>query len=104
MIQEEKKDLVDRQEFYQKMAQRMSEKDCNLTLNSSLTLKEILEIFNKLPVQDELDAVWILDGSIWRCSWCKMSALENFGKSFPSKRCPYCGRRMKMEDNIGSKT
>ena len=44
MIQEEKKDLVDRQEFYRKMAQRMSEKDCNLTLNSSLTLREILEI------------------------------------------------------------
>lgn len=104
MIQEEKKDLVDRQEFYRKMAQRMSEKDCNLTLNSSLTLREILEIFNKLPMQDELDAVWILDGSIWRCSWCKMSALESFGKSFPSRYCPYCGRPMKMEDNIGSKT
>ena len=103
MIQEEKKDLVDRQEFYRKMAQRMSEKDCNLTLNSSLTLREILEIFNELPVQDELDAVWILDGSIWHCSWCKMSALESFGKSFPSKRCPYCGHRMKMEDNIRSK-
>ena len=104
MITEEKRDLVDRRELYQLMVNRMNEKNNDVTLNSSLTLGEFMEILFDLPLQNELDAVWILDGSIWRCSWCKMSALENFGKSFPSKRCPYCGRRMKMEGNLGSKT
>lgn len=104
MIKEEKKDLVDRRELYRLMVNRMNEKSKGATLNSSLTLGEFMEILFDLPLQDELDAVWILDGSIWRCSWCKMSALENFGKSFPSKRCPYCGRRMKMEGNLESKT
>lgn len=104
MIKEEKKDLVDRRELYRLMVNRMNEKSNGATLNSSLTLGEFMEILFELPLQDELDAVWILDGSIWRCSWCKMSALENFGKSFLSKRCPYCGRRMKMEGNLESKT
>ena len=103
MIQEEKKDLIDRQEFYQNIAQKMSEKDGKTTLNSTLNLREILEIFAKLSTQDELSAVWILDGSIWRCSWCKTSALESYGNSFPSRHCPYCGRRMKLEGNLGSK-
>lgn len=104
MIKEEKKDLIDRREFYRNMIQRMSEKDDGATLNSSLTLGEFMEILFDLPLQDELEAVWILDGSIWRCSSCKMTALESFGKSFPSRRCPYCGRRMKMEGNLGSRT
>lgn len=103
MIQEEKKDLVDRQEFYRNIVKKMREKNGNATLNSTLTLREILGIFGKLPTQDELSAVWILDGPIWRCSWCKISALENFGNSFPSRHCPYCGRRMKLEDNLESK-
>ena len=103
MIQEEKKDLVDRREFYRNMVRRMNEQSNGATLNSTLTLKQILEIFNELPVQDELSAVWILDDSIWRCSWCKMSALESYGHSFPSKRCPYCGRRMRMEGTNGTK-
>ena len=103
MIQEEKKDLVDRREFYRNIVRRMNEQSNGATLNSTLTLKQILEIFNELPVQDELSAVWILDGSIWRCSWCKMSALESHGHSFPSKRCPYCGRRMRMEGANGIK-
>lgn len=103
MIQEEKKDLVDRHEFYRNIAQKMSEKDGKTTLNSTLNLREILEIFAKLPTQDELSAVWILDDSIWHCSWCKTSALENFGNSFPPRYCPYCGRRMKLEGNLGSK-
>lgn len=104
MIKEEKKDLVDRRELYRFMVNRMNEKSNGATLNSSLTLGEFMEILFDLPLQDELEAVWILDGSIWRCSFCKMTALESFGKSFPSRRCPYCGRRMKMEGNLGSKT
>ena len=56
MIQEEKKDLIDRQEFYQNIAQKMSEKDGKTTLNSTLNLREILEIFAKLSTQDELSA------------------------------------------------
>lgn len=104
MIKEEKKDLVNRRELYRLMVNKVNEKNDSATLNSSLTLGEFMEILFDLPLQDELEAVWILDGSILRCSFCRMTALEYYGKSFPSKRCPYCGRRMKMEDNLGSKT
>ena len=78
----------------------MNTRENNATLNASLNFSEFLEIIGQLPIQEELNAVWVLDGSIWRCSWCKMSALESFGKSFPSRCCPYCGRRMKMEGKL----
>lgn len=100
MIAEKKKDLIDREELCRLVVQRMNTRGNNATLNASLNFSEFLEIIGQLPTQEELNAVWILDGSIWRCSWCKMSALESFGKSFPSRRCPYCGRRMKMEDTL----
>lgn len=100
MIAEKKKDLVDREELCRLVVQRMNARGENATLNASLNFSEFLEIIGQLPIQEELSAVWILDGSIWRCSWCKMSALESFGKSFPSRRCPYCGRRMKMEGKL----
>lgn len=98
MIAEEKKELIDRRELYETMVRKMSEQYEYISFNSALTLKEIVEIFNEIPVQDELEAVWIFDGSLWRCSWCKLTALEAFGKSFPSKHCPYCGRRMRLEN------
>ena len=97
MIAEKKKGLIDREELCRLVVQRMNARGNNATLNASLNFSEFLEIIGQLPIQEELSAVWILDGSIWRCSWCKMSALESFGKSFPSRCCPYCGRRMKME-------
>lgn len=100
MITEKKKDLIDREEFFRLVVQRMNAREKNATLNASLNFSEFLEIIGQLPTQEELSAVWILDGSIWRCSWCKMSALESFGKSFPSRCCPYCGRRMKMEGKL----
>lgn len=104
MIVEKKKDLVDRRELYRLMVNRMNEKNNGATLNSSLTLGEFMEILFDLPLQDELEAVWILDGSIWCCSFCRTTALEYCGNYFLSKHCPYCGRRMKVEDNLGSKT
>ena len=97
---EKKKDVIDREEFCRLVIQRMNVRGKNATLNASLNFSEFLEIIGQLPIQEELSAVWILDGSIWRCSWCKMSALESFGKSFPSRCCPYCGRRMKMEGKL----
>lgn len=100
MIAEKKKGLIDREELCRLVVQRMNARGNNATLNASLNFSEFLEIIGQLPIQEELSAVWILDGSIWRCSWCKMSALESFGKSFPSRCCPYCGRRMKMEGKL----
>lgn len=101
MIQE-KKELIDRVKLHQLIIQKMKELNQTDILSASLSLREFVEILSEIPNQDELGAVWILDGSVWRCSWCKMSALESFGKSFPSKHCPYCGRRMKMEGSNGS--
>ena len=100
MIAEKKKGLIDREELCRLVVQRMNARGNNATLNASLNFSEFLEIIGQLPTQEELSAVWILDGSIWRCSWCKMSALESFGKSFPSRCCSYCGRRMKMEGKL----
>lgn len=96
MITEEKRELIDKSEFYQKMIQKMNEKKGGATLASSLSLKDFLDFFSELTNYEELSAVWILDDYIWRCSNCKMAALESFGKSFPSRCCPYCGRRMKI--------
>ena len=100
MIAEKKKDLIDREELCRLVVQKMNVRGKNATLNASLNFSEFLEIIGQLPTHEELSAVWILDGSIWRCSWCKMSALESFGKSLPSRCCPYCGRRMKMEGKL----
>lgn len=100
MITERKKKMVDKEEFCHLVVQKMNARGEDATLNASLNFLEFLEIIEQLPIQDELGAVWILDGTIWRCSWCKMSALESFGKSFPSRCCPYCGRRMKMEGKL----
>ena len=97
MITEEKTVLIDKYELYQKMAQKLNEKNGGATLTTSLNLKEYIEIFDELTEYEELCAVWILDDYIWRCSNCKMTALESLGKSFPSRCCPYCGRRMKIE-------
>ena len=96
MIAEEKKELVDRRKFYYLITQRMNEKSNGATLNSSMNLGEILEIFWQLPAEDEQSADWISKNGKWECSWCLMSALEKMGESYPSKRCPYCGRRMKV--------
>ena len=89
------RELVSKQDFYSKVTRRLAAE--GRVLSDTLTLREILEIFEQLPVQDELEAEWIRDGIRWQCSYCMMHALESFGDSFPSKRCPYCGRKMKMK-------
>lgn len=98
MIKEEKKELIDRREFYQMMIQRMNQQD-GATLNSTLTLREIVEIFRELPTYDELGAEWVYDNieESHVCSWCRM-----IGNSY-ARYCSYCGRRMRRKDNDGSK-
>lgn len=89
------RELVSRQDYYFEIVKRLGEQGA--ILNAKLNLREILEIFEQLPAQDELEAEWIRDGIRWQCSYCMMHALESLGDSFPSKRCPYCGRRMKVK-------
>ena len=94
MIKEEQKDLVDRRQFYKMIVQRMNQNG-NANLNSSLTLREIVEIFNELPVYDEPRAEWVYDDieETHVCSWCRM-----IGNSY-ARYCSYCGCRMKERDN-----
>lgn len=99
MIKEEQKDLVDRRQFYQMMVQRMNQHG-NANLNSSLTLREIVEIFNELPVYNEPSAEWVYDDfeESHVCSWCRMIG------NYYARYCSYCGRRMRRKDNDGNKT
>ena len=97
MIKEKKRELVDRRKFYYLITQKISENEDSASLNSCLTLREILETFRELPVEEEFHAKWIPIGDKLECSWCTMFALEKNGKPFPSRRCPYCGCRMDLE-------
>lgn len=99
MIAEEKKDLVDRREFYQAVTKRMEQKG-GANLNTTLTLREVVEIFKEIPAHDEPSAEWVYDTTEEShiCSWCHM-----IGNSY-ARYCSYCGRRMRRKDNDGSKT
>ena len=88
------RELVSRQDYYLEIVGRLRSQGA--VLDAKLTLKEILEIFEQLPAQDELEAEWIREGLKWKCSYCTIPALEHGGESYPSKRCPACGRRMKV--------
>ena len=92
MITEEKKDLVDRREFYQAVTKRMEQKGGS-NLNTTLTLREVVEIFKEIPAHDELSAEWVYDASeeSYTCSWCSM-----IGNSY-ARYCSCCGRRMKRK-------
>ena len=89
------RELVSRQDYYSEIVERL--RDQGAVLDTKLTLKEILEIFERLPAQDELEAEWIREGLKWKCSYCTIFALERGGESYPSKRCPSCGRRMRVK-------
>ena len=92
MIAEEKKELVDRQEFYKAIIEEMNRVG-GANLNTTLTLREIVEIFKELPTYDELGAEWVSDPTTksFICSWCRMIG------SPCARYCSYCGRRMKRE-------
>lgn len=92
MITEEKKDLVDRREFYQAVTKRMEQKG-GANLNTALTLREIVEIFKEIPAHNELSAEWVYDtiDESCICSWCRM-----IGNSY-ARYCSYCGRRMRVK-------
>lgn len=94
MIAEEKKDLVDRREFYQVVTKKM-EQNGGANLNTTLTLREIVEIFKEIPTHDELSAEWVYDTTEEShiCSWCRM-----IGNSY-ARYCSYCGRRMRRKYN-----
>ena len=89
------RELVSKQDYYFEIVRRL--RDQGAILDAKLTLKEILEIFEQLPVQDELEAEWVRERLKWKCSYCTTLALERNGESYPSKRCPACGRRMKVK-------
>ena len=91
MIAEEKKDLVDRREFYQAVTKRMEQKG-GANLDTTLALREIVEIFKELPAYDELGAEWIKEDDKWVCTWCRMGSPA----SYATKYCSCCGRRMKV--------
>lgn len=92
MIAEEKKDLVDRREFYQAVTKKMEQKG-GANLNTTLTLREVVEIFREIPAHDELSAEWVYDTfeESYICSWCRM-----IGNSY-ARYCSYCGRRMRVK-------
>lgn len=94
MIAEERVDLISRKELYQLVVKKMNQQYNGATLNSALTLKEILEIFHELPVYNEISAEWVKDNETgtWHCNSCKM---DNYS-GLTSRYCPYCGRRMKV--------
>lgn len=96
MIAEEKKDLVDRREFYQAVTKKMEQKG-GANLNTALTLREVVEIFKEIPAYDELSAEWVYDTfeESHICSWCRM-----IGNSY-ARYCSSCGRRMKAR--VGEK-
>ena len=98
MIAEEKKDLVDKRKLYYLFIQNLMKRDGSVTFNSSLNFGEFLEILEELSLEDECRAEWIQNDSNLKCSWCLMPPLEKNGKPYLSKRCPYCGRRMKGEN------
>lgn len=89
------RELVSKQDFYNKVTRQLAAE--GRVLSDTLTLREILEIFEQLPAQDELEAEWIREGLKWKCSYCTIPALERNGESYPSKRCPACGRRMRVK-------
>jgi iron only hydrogenase large subunit-like protein len=98
MIAEEKKDLVDRREFYQAVTKKMEQKG-GANLDTTLTLREIVEIFKELPAHDELSAEWIKESDKWVCTWCSMGSHA----PYTTKYCPCCGRRMKVKVRLGEK-
>lgn len=99
MIAETERELVDKREFYQSTLNRMKQHG-GATLNSTLTLREIVEVFNELPLHNEPCAEWVRDNieESYVCSWCRM-----IGNSY-ARYCSYCGRRMRGKDNNESKT
>ena len=90
MIVEAEKELIDKREFYQLILNQMKQHG-DATLNSTLTLREIVEVFDGLPLYNELSAEWVYDTieESHICSWCRM-----IGNSY-ARYCSSCGRRMK---------
>lgn len=93
MIRDDR-ELISRRDFYHYVSKRMIEK--GHILDTTLTLKEVLEIFEQMPTQDELSAEWIKESDKWVCTWCRMGSHA----PYTTKYCPSCGRRMKVKVNL----
>lgn len=93
MIRDDR-DLISRRDFYYYVSKRMAEK--GHVLDSNLTLREVLEIFEQMPTQDELSAEWIKENDKWVCTWCRMGSYV----AYTTKYCPCCGRRMKVKVDL----
>lgn len=91
MIAEEKKDLIDKRELYQLIKHKMNERYNGVTLYSALTFKEILEIFNQLPLYNELETTVYKQNDKWTCNWCQVNTYTTFVPRY----CHSCGRRIK---------
>ena len=90
MIAETERELIDKREFYQSILNRMKQYS-DATLNSTLTLREIVEVFDELPLYNEPRAEWVYDNikESYTCSWCSM-----IGNPY-ARYCSCCGRCMK---------
>ena len=88
MIQDDR-ELINRKDYYKEIIRALKAKGA--VLSSTLSLKEILEIFESLPILEELGAEWIERGNMISCSWCTVS----FPKTNRFRYCPSCGRRMR---------
>lgn len=101
MIKERKKDLIDRQDFFEELSTRVNMRDyMGSSLESRISATEILSMLYAFPQFQEYEAEWIWDGEeeTRHCSWCKNKALRNErGGVVFSRFCPVCGKRMKGE-------
>lgn len=97
MIMAEKEDLISRRDLYFHITDRMNKEDNGATLNSSLSLWQILEVLEEVPLKNELRAEWIQEDGLYLCSWCRIKASykDGLGRVNLSRYCPSCGRRMK---------
>ena len=92
MIEQKRKELIDREELRQKVVMKIMDRDGQALFGSTLTLKEFSDIFYSIPPVEEEEAMWIFDTIHWICSVC------GSGCMYPTRYCSCCGRRMKMED------
>ena len=91
MIEQKKKELVDKEEIRQRVVMKIIDRDGQALFDSTLTLKEFSEIFYSIPSVEEEEAMWIFDTIHWICTSC------GSGSMYPTRYCSCCGCRMKME-------
>lgn len=101
MIKERKKDLIDRQDFFEELSTRVNMRDyMGSSLESRTSVTEIPSMLCAFPQSQDYEAEWVWDKEeeTRYCSWCRNQALRNAkGGVVFSRFCPACGKRMKGE-------